>query len=73
MREAIHARLDELARSTRAKHMYAMNQAMGAVVELHIPTDWEDTDPFQSCQACILEWPCPTILEIAEAIGVRDD
>lgn len=31
--DPIQARLDELARSTRAKHMYAMHQALSAVLD----------------------------------------
>lgn len=61
---AVHARLDELERSTRAKHMHAMNQAMRAVLNELC------TGPGCNCEVN----DCERLLRvIADAIGLPDE
>lgn len=54
--------------------------AIEAVVDLHTPGPFEEWPRVRCCNECadadamlLVEWPCPTVVAIAEALGVTEE
>jgi hypothetical protein len=71
------------ASSSGAKKAMA---AIRAVLDLHVAVDQYDWNPDGHCKECNdtgwegcvdgaqpVDWPCPTLVAIASALGVRED